>query len=79
MRHKWHHLAIVCMSKTKLEVNLLQESRESSESEKSFLKVEDISSVVSCMVTDFSQRSAFLEKSQATNQDQMSAGHGRDL
>ena len=77
MRHKWNHPAIVCMSKTKLEVNLLQESRESSESEKSFLKVEDISSVVSCVVTDISQRSAFLEK--ATNQDQMSAGHGRDL
>ena len=45
---KWHHFASVCMAKNKSEVNLVQESHESSDSEESVLKVEDISSIESC-------------------------------
>ena len=45
---KWHHFASVCMAKKKSEVNLVQESHESSDSEESVLKVEDISYIESC-------------------------------
>ena len=45
---KWHHFASVCMAKKKGVVNFVQESQDSSDSEESVLKVEDVSSVESC-------------------------------
>ena len=45
---KWHHFASVCMAKKKGMVNFVQESQDSSDSEESVLKVEDVSSVESC-------------------------------
>ena len=58
---KWHHFASVCMAKKKSEVNLVQESHESSDSEESVLKVEDISSIESCGNRWFATLSFYCE------------------
>ena len=58
---KWHHFASVCMAKEKSEVNLVQESHESSDSEESVLKVEDNSSIKSCGNRWFATLSFYCE------------------
>ena len=55
---KWHHFASVCMAKKKGEVNLLQES---SETEESILKVEEVSSIESCGNRWFATLSFYCE------------------
>lgn len=55
---KWHHFASVCMAEKKGEVNLL---RESSESEESILKVEEVSFIESCGNRWFATPSFYCE------------------
>jgi len=58
---KWHHFASMCMAKKKRVVNFLQESQNSSDSEKSVLKVENVSSVESCGNRWFAMLSFYCE------------------
>ena len=59
---KWHHFASVCMAKRKGAVNIVQESQDSSDSEDSVLKVEDILSVESCGYHWFAMLSFYYEQ-----------------
>ena len=58
---KWHHFASMCMAKKKRVVNFLQESQNSSDSAKSVLKVENVSSVESCGNRWFAMLSFYCE------------------
>ena len=59
---KWHHFASVCMAKKKGVVKFVQESQDSSDSEESVLKVEDVSSVESCGNRWFAMLSFYCEQ-----------------
>ena len=58
---KWHHSASMCMAKKKGVVNFFQESKDSSESGESVLKVEDVSSVESCNNSWFAMLSFYCK------------------